>query len=112
MFTAPGIRLAGFGALTQAGVVLGARAEDLTVSASLTSSPAASPAAPISGEVFSFELTGDATLVTLQAGAQRITAKAGKAQRASIGQALGFDTEASRCFLFDAATQARLRLAP
>ncbi len=111
VFTAPGIRLAGFGALTKAGVVLGARAEDLTVSAS--SAPSASSTdAPISGQVFSFELTGDATLITLQAGAQRITAKAGKAQRASIGQALGFDTDASRCFLFDAATQARLRVTP
>ncbi len=106
VFEAPGVRLPGFGTLTQTGVVLGVRAEDLA----LAGAPNA-PTPPISGTVFSCELTGDATLVTLQCGAHRVTAKAGKTVRAETGQSLGFEADATRCFLFDAASQARLRVA-
>ena len=107
VFTAPGVRLSGFGALNQRGVVLGARAEDLSV--------VALEQAQVQGEVFAFELTGDATLLTLQidpAGqaTTRITAKAGKDYRAVTGQKLGFQADAARCFLFDASTQARIRV--
>ena len=106
VFIAPGVRLPGFSALNQRGVVLGARAEDLSV--------VASEPAPINGEVFAFELTGDATLVTLQVGSSaiRITAKAGKNYRAATGQKLGLQADAARCFLFDATTQARIRTLP
>ncbi len=103
VFLAPGVRIAGFGAMTQAGVVLGVRAEDLALSTA--------PGASISGAVFSCELTGDATLVTLQCGAHRVTAKAGKAVRGDVGEALAFSVGAAHCFLFDAATQLRLRVA-
>jgi multiple sugar transport system ATP-binding protein len=102
VFLAPGVQIAGFGAITQTGVVLGVRAEDLA----LTTPTGAS----VGGEVFSCEPTGDATLVTLQCGAHRVTAKAGKSVRASVGQAMAFYTEAARCFLFDAATQTRVRV--
>jgi multiple sugar transport system ATP-binding protein len=101
VFQASGVRLGGFAALTRERVVLGVRAEDL--------SPV-STAAAVEGEVFSFELTGDATLITLQCGAQRVTAKADKLVRAAMGQRLGLSTRASQCFLFDGATQARLRI--
>ena len=102
VFIAPGIRLPGFGPHTRDGLVLGVRAEDLALSSRED--------AAFRGEVFSFELTGDATLLTLQAGAHRITAKAGKDQRAVIGQALGFEADAARCFLFDASSQQRWRV--
>jgi multiple sugar transport system ATP-binding protein len=102
VFGAPGVRVTGFGNLTHADAVLGVRAEDLTLLQVSTGA--------VQGEVFSFELTGDATLVTLQVGAQRITAKAGKEQRATIGQPLAFEAQARACFLFDAATQMRLRV--
>ena len=102
IFTAPGIRLPGFGSHSHPRLVLGVRAEDLQLSPD--------PDAPLRGEVFSFELTGDATLLTLQAGAHRITAKAGKDQRAAIGQALGLAADAARCFLFDASSQQRWRV--
>jgi multiple sugar transport system ATP-binding protein len=84
VFTAAGVRIVGFAALTQARVV----------------------------EVFSWELTGDATLITLQCGAYRVTAKAGKSVRAAVGEVVGFAADAARCFLFDATTQTRLRVAP
>ena len=105
VFSARGVRIAGFGSLTQRGVVLGARAEDLTV--------VEGGQGGMSGSVFAFELTGDATLVTLQTAGDpsvRVTAKAGKDHRAQTGQTVGFNVNPANCFLFDASTQARIRV--
>jgi multiple sugar transport system ATP-binding protein len=103
VFEAEGVRLPGFGSLTQADVVLGVRAEDLEIS---TSTEGAHMSAP----VFSYELTGDATLTTIKPGGQHITARAGKEFRTSMGETLGFKADASRCYLFDAHSQNRLRV--
>ena len=103
-FVAPGVRIGGFGSTSRHAVVLGIRAEDLTV----TFAPPAAVVAEIVGTVFSFELTGDATQVTLRVGSQLITAKAAKDQRAEIGQSLGLAASAARCHLFDAASGLRL----
>jgi multiple sugar transport system ATP-binding protein len=101
VFMAEGVRVAGFGTLTQHQVVLGVRAEDLAVS---------NPEdAAIRGEVFAFELTGDATLATVRAGGGLVVARANKDFRAAIGSTLALAADAARCFLFDAATQQRLR---
>ena len=98
------VRVAGFGNLTQDNVVMGLRAEDIAV---------VSPDnAQISGDVFSFELLGDATTVTLKLADQFITAKAGKAFRAIMGQPAGFAVKMERCYLFDGQTQNRMRLDP
>ena len=103
-FVASGVRVPGFRTLTRAGVVLGVRAEDLAV--------VAAAGAAFSGEVFSCELTGDATLLTLRLGQRQLaTAKADKGKRAAIGQALGLHAAAHACFLFDSATGARIRVA-
>ena len=88
--------------LKQGDVVLGVRPEDLRVM------PADSPGALISGEVFTVELTGDSTYVTLKSGDQLVTAKEGKRFSAEIGQRLAFAAEASRCHRFDAKTELRL----
>ncbi len=95
-------RVAGFGNTTQDKVVLGVRAEDLAV--------VAPDSAQISGEVFSFELLGDATTVTLKLANQFITAKAGKNFRANMGEHTGFAVKTERCYLFDGQTQNRMRL--
>ena len=102
VFEAEGVRVAGFGKHSLAHAVLGVRAEDLAME---TTDNAA-----IAGHVFSFELTGDATLATLKPGGQFVTAKAGKEYRASIGQALGFGARAAHCYVFDGHTQDRLRM--
>ena len=102
------VRVTGFGHLTQSDVVLGVRAEDLTV----LPADAAADAAQVSGTVFSFELLGDATTVTLKLADQFMTAKAGKSFRAAMGEQAGFAVTAARCYLFDAQTQARMRLSP
>jgi multiple sugar transport system ATP-binding protein len=104
VFQAPGVNVAGFGSHSQESMVLGIRAEDLAVNTA---------AGNISGEIFSFELTGDATLVTLKPAAnasQTITARFDKLYRNTIGQTLSLHANANTCYLFDAKTQGRLRL--
>ncbi len=92
----------GFGNLTQDKIVLGLRAEDILV---------VSPDnAQITGDVFSFELLGDATTVTLKLADEFITAKAGRQFRATMGERTGFSVKTERCYLFDGQTQDRLRL--
>jgi multiple sugar transport system ATP-binding protein len=100
-FVAEGMHIAGMGQGNHDHVVLGVRAEDLML--------ANTDNANVKGEVFSFELTGDATLITLQCGGQRITARAGKDYRASMGDKLGFMVTPERGYVFDGQTQNRLR---
>jgi multiple sugar transport system ATP-binding protein len=102
VFEAPGTRIGGFGSLTRSDLVLGVRAEDITVTTP--------DQGQIQAEVFSFELTGDSTLVMLRVGDQVVTARAAKDYRARIGDTAGFAVDARRCHLFDGQTQNRLRL--
>ncbi len=104
VFSAPGMRIHGFTAADAANVVLGVRPEDLGVVAA----DDAAAAVAVAAEVFAFELTGDATLVTIKQGDLLVTAKAGKDYRSAMGARVGFNTDASRCHLFDASTQARI----
>ncbi len=102
VFVAEGIRMAGFGQDTRDNVVLGVRAEDLAV---------ANPdSATLRGSIFSFELTGDATLATLQCGQQRVTARTSKDFRARMGDSLYLSAAPQRCYVFDGLTQNRLRM--
>ena len=100
--TAYSIRIPGFGQISQDHIVLGVRAEDMSV--------VAPGDAQITGTVFSFELLGDATTVTLKLGDEFITAKSGKSYRATIGERSDFAVKADRCYLFDGQTQSRMRL--
>ncbi len=102
VFSAPGMRIAGFTAADAARVVLGVRPEDLALVA------ADDITATVAAEVFAFELTGDATLVTIKQGDLMITAKAGKDCRSAIGARMGMRAQAESCHLFDAGTQARI----
>ncbi len=96
------VRVAGFGDLTQAQVVLGMRAEDMAVTTA--------EAGQVSGEVFSFELLGDSTTVTIKVKDEFITAKADKEFRVRMGEKVGFTVPIERCYLFDGQTQNRMRL--
>ena len=110
VFSAPGVRIEGFTAAdvaadvasTAANVVLGVRPEDLEMVA------ADDATAAVAAEVFAFELTGDATLVTIKQGDLMITAKAGKDCRIAMGARVGLRARAECCHLFDAGTQARI----
>ena len=102
VFEAPGVSVPGFGTFSLPDVVLGVRAEDMAVTAP--------EQAQIRAEVFSFELTGDSTLVMVRIGEQVVTARAGKDYRARIGDPAGFAVSAQQCHIFDGQTQNRLRL--
>lgn len=101
VFDSPDLRVTGFGQVTHSAVVLGVRAEDVLVGAP--------EGADLIKEVFSFELTGDATLVTVRVGNRLFTARAAKDFRAVVGQTVGLTLRPAHCHLFDATTQARLQ---
>jgi multiple sugar transport system ATP-binding protein len=102
VFESGDVRMGGFGQTTHSSVVLGVRAEDVHIG-----SP---EGASMVKEVFSFELTGDATLVTVRHGTRLLTARAAKDFRTAVGDRVGLSLHPRSCHLFDAVTQARLEL--
>ena len=96
-FTAAGVDMANIlGA--DGPVVLGFRAEDAAIAAS---------GADITAPIYTVELLGDATLVTIRSGEALVTVKAGKTFRAAIGDAIGFTVPRNAIHLFDAETGIR-----
>jgi multiple sugar transport system ATP-binding protein len=96
------VRVSGFGQHGQADAVLGMRAEDMRV--------VDASQAQVEGEVFSFELLGDCTTVTIRVADEFITARADKEYRVRMGERVGFAVATERCYLFDGQTQNRMRL--
>ena len=92
VFTAPNTRIAGLDAGLSGPVTLGFRAEDAAV--------VDAGRAEISAPIYSIELLGDATMVTLRSGAALVAVKAGKEFRAAIGEPIGFGVKAAACHLF------------
>ncbi|ABD55557.1 ABC transporter ATP-binding protein [Jannaschia sp. CCS1] len=81
-------------------VTLGFRAEDATV----TDAGQGAITAP----VYSMELLGDATMVTVKAGGAMVAVKAPKDYRAKIGEPVGIALPDGITHLFDATTGARI----
>ena len=81
-------------------VTLGFRAEDAAVAAG---------EGQVAAKVYSLELLGDATMVTVKAGGALVSIKAPKDFRAEIGAPFAAEIPARICHLFDAKTGARLR---
>jgi multiple sugar transport system ATP-binding protein len=79
-------------------VTLGFRAEDATVAAT----------GAIDAPIYSLELLGDATMVTVRAGGALVSVKAGKEYRAEIGEPVSAAVPAGICHLFDAQSGERL----
>ncbi|MCZ8272142.1 MAG: ABC transporter ATP-binding protein [Microcystis sp. LE19-4.1E] len=97
-FTAPGIAVPGLLAL-DGPVTLGFRAEDAQVAVS----------GEITAPVYSMELLGDSSMVTLQLGGAALAAiKTPKDFQARIGATLSARVPAGLCHLFDAASGQRL----
>lgn len=82
-------------------VILGFRAED----AKLAAKPA-----EISAPVYTMELLGEASLVTIKAGAALVAVKAAKDIRIPIGTAIHAGIAPEHCHLFDAQSGQRLNL--
>ena len=99
VFSGINTRVAGFRGVSGP-VTLGFRAEDATIT------PAGS--GEVMAPVYSVELLGDATLVTIRAGDSFLAVKANKTFRAAIGDPIGFGLDKAACHLFDRRGGARL----
>ena len=97
-FTAPNIEVKGLSG-PDGPVVLGFRAEDASV---------ADKAAQVSAPVYSMELLGDATMITVRSDKALMAVKAGKEFRAEIGDTFTANVPAGICHLFDKTTGTRL----
>jgi multiple sugar transport system ATP-binding protein len=82
-------------------VILGVRPEDCTVSEAADGD--------LSGRIYSVELIGDHTLVTVATAAGQVTLKADKAYNRTFDDAVGVKIESRGVYLFDEKSGARLR---
>ena len=98
--TLPGVG-EGVGARDRAGVVLGARPEDVAV--------VAPGAGNVEAAVYSFELTGESVLVTVMLAGRPFCARGDRHLRYDIGAPVGLRVDPARTYLFDASTEARIR---
>ncbi|MEJ6403890.1 ABC transporter ATP-binding protein [Yoonia sp. 2307UL14-13] len=98
-FTAPNISISGLPSNHNGKVTLGFRAEDASVAAN---------EAQANSKVYSLELLGEATMVTMRAGGTIISVKSAKDYRAEIGDPVSASIPAEICHLFDSETGERL----
>lgn len=84
--------------------VLGIRAEDIDI-CSLSK-------AQLRHRVYSVEMLGDATLITIRLGNNYITAKVGKEVRVQIGEEVGMMFKPEKLYFFDGDSQQRIVIKP
>ena len=99
-FTAPNIRIAGFD-VPDGPVTLGFRAEDARLAAPGEEAQARAP-------IYSIELLGDTTMISIRSGEALVAVKADKDMTAEIGEEVGFAIDPAICHLFAAGTGERL----
>ena len=90
---------AGFG--SNQDVTLGIRPEDLELTSAEN--------ADCSGRVYSFELTGESTLVTVQLADDRLTIRGPNEYRVAIDETVGIRFNPEKCYLFDSESKQRIR---
>ena len=100
-FEGPGVRVEGVGGGTHGTTILGVRPEDVA----LVNGEGAHFTAPI----YSVELTGEVTLVTVRLGDDFVAIRADKDFAAEIDDAVNVRITPDRTFLFDSTTQQRIR---
>jgi len=91
-FNTDGISIKGLSKDKNEDVILGFRAEDAKV---------VEQKAELSAKVYSFELLGDATMVTVKTNNQLISIKANKDYRVQIGDIVDVSIPLNKCHLFD-----------
>jgi len=96
-FTGDHVRISGLNAADGPATV-GFRAQDAAVAAQ----------GEINAPVYTMELLGDSTMVTVRAGGAMVAVKAHKEYRTEIGQEVSIHLPAAACHVFDATTGARL----
>ncbi|GLR51726.1 sn-glycerol-3-phosphate ABC transporter ATP-binding protein UgpC [Shinella yambaruensis] len=99
VFTATNMRVEGLAGMPDGPVTLGFRAEDAGV---------ADRGGQISAPVYSMELLGDASMVTVQCGKALAAVKTPKDFRIAIGAPVGITVPASICHFFDARSGHRI----
>ena len=97
-FVAPGTRVPGFADMPGGPATLGFRAEDVEVASD----------GEIAAPVYSIEMLGDATLVSLRIGEALVSAKAPRTFRARIGDPIALRVRPETCHLFDARSGRRV----
>ncbi|MEC8154331.1 MAG: ABC transporter ATP-binding protein [Pseudomonadota bacterium] len=97
-FTGPNVTIKGLKA-DDGAITLGFRAEDVEV---------VKRGGDAKAPVYSMELLGDATQVSIRSGSEILSGKAPKDFRADIGAPIGFKIDPAVCHLFDPETGARL----
>ena len=98
VFIADATRIEGLSA-PDGPITLGFRAEDARVTAN---------SGAITAPVYSMELLGDSTMVTVRAGGALVAVKAPKDYRIDIGQSVSITIPTTACHLFNVKTGARL----
>ena len=98
VFIADATRIEGLSA-PDGPITLGFRAEDARVTAN---------SGAITAQVYSMELLGDSTMVTVRAGGALVAVKAPKDYRIDIGQSVSITIPTTACHLFNVKTGARL----
>ncbi|WP_297106298.1 sn-glycerol-3-phosphate ABC transporter ATP-binding protein UgpC [uncultured Devosia sp.] len=99
VFTSQGIRIKGLPGTASGAVTLGFRAEDATL---------AEANGQIEAPIYSVELLGEATMLSMRVAGELVSIKVGKDYRAEIGDMARIAIPASACHLFDNASGARI----
>jgi len=97
-FEASGVEITGLD-VPDGDVTLGFRAEDASV---------VSGGGQINAPIYTLELLGDATMVSLRIGGVLVSAKTDKSYRAEIDDMVSIEIPANHCHLFDTKTGARI----
>ncbi|MEL6745283.1 MAG: ATP-binding cassette domain-containing protein, partial [Pseudomonadota bacterium] len=100
VFTAENVNIGGFGKGYSGPVTLGFRAEDASL--------AKGDKGEISAPIYSFELLGEASMITMKTGSTMSAVKTDKDYEAEIGQSVSASVPASICHLFNTQTGERL----
>jgi multiple sugar transport system ATP-binding protein len=100
VFRGSNVRISGLDGKFSGPVTLGFRAEDAKVEEK--------GKANITAPIYSVELLGDATMVTVRAGGTLVAVRAPKEFRAEIGDTAGITIKTQHCHLFDAKNGARI----
>jgi multiple sugar transport system ATP-binding protein len=99
VFTGEHIRVEGLARNARGPVTLGFRAEDATL---------ASEGGQIGADIYSVELLGEATMISMRVGGELVSIKTSKDYRAEIGDAVRVNITPAACHLFDKATGTRI----
>ncbi|MDL2402562.1 ABC transporter ATP-binding protein [Rhizobium mayense] len=102
VFVSDGLTLGGIGRATHSHTVLGVRPEDVHVAG------AEEGDVNLVAPIYSVELTGENTLVSVRLGGRLMTLRADKSFAGQIDQEIGIKIATDRVFLFDGETQLRI----